>query len=77
MSLHGVVSHLLSLETRVRAGRLSRHALENSAAGAQTRGCAMTVDQPGVTCDACVAVNNGVSWVDMGTSFSLEYGSLR
>ena len=77
MSLHGVVSHLLSLETRVRAGRLSRHALENSAAGAQTRGCAMRVDQLGETWDACVAMYSGASWVDLDTPLGLEHVSLR
>ena len=32
---------------------LSLHALESTIAGAQTQGCAITVDQPGGAYDAC------------------------
>ncbi|CAN0590266.1 unnamed protein product, partial [Laminaria digitata] len=54
VTLHGVANQHLSWETRIGAGRLSLHAVESATANIQTRGCAMTVNQPGGTCDACV-----------------------
>lgn len=56
VTLHSVASQRLPWETRVRAGRLSLHAVESTTAGAQARGCTTMVDQPGDTCDACCAV---------------------
>ena len=56
---------------------MSVRGLEGMTAGAQTRGCAMRVDQLGETWDACVAMYSGASWVDLDTPLGLEHVSLR